>query len=79
MNINPMVRGITREIMQVLKITDENLALRVETEMSQNIRFSECSKARFRREARFALDVIRYVDAHPVPAIPGALNASKAE
>jgi hypothetical protein len=66
MNSNPLVRGVTRDIMAVLKITDEELALRVEDEMHQHIRFSECTRRQFNREAKIALDVIRYLEAQKV-------------
>ena len=55
-------RGITREIMQVLRITDAALALRVESEMSQYLRFSECTRREFNREARTALAVLTELD-----------------
>jgi hypothetical protein len=56
------MNGIMRDIGKVLNITDEALIDRVMTEMHQHIRFSECTKRQFNREAKIALDVVRYVD-----------------
>ena len=62
MNTN-LVRGVTRDIMKALKTTDADLALRVEDEMGRaGVNFSECTMREFNREARLALDVIRYLE-----------------
>jgi hypothetical protein len=64
MTSNPMVRGVTRDVMKAAEITDENLALRVEDEMGRaGVNFSECTQRQFDREARAALAVIRELDA----------------
>ena len=60
---NPMVRGVTRDIMKAIKTTDEDLALRVEDEMGRaGVNFSEVTMREFNREARMALEVIRYLE-----------------
>jgi hypothetical protein len=67
--MDTLVRGITRDIMKAIKTNDPNLALRVEDEMCRaGVNFSEVTRRQFNKEARIALDVIRYLESRPETA-----------
>lgn len=61
MDENLPVRGITRDIMKALKISDVQLALRVEDEMTHNVDFSECTQREFNLAAREAFEIVMQV------------------
>jgi hypothetical protein len=58
-----LVRGITRDILKIIKSSDEALALRVEEEMARaGVDFSECTMREFTREALIAYKVVLLID-----------------